>query len=91
MVIKEFIEKIDTFNEEERLELFPLIFAKLCPVSKIQITTFQHTWDGTRPYKEFEKAMNNEVVHCLKMEMSKIGAAVRDAQDLSLLDENTIL
>ena len=89
MKIKDLIEKLMTFTDEERTRYLPKLMDGFCSVSQNQITNFQTNWDDSKDYKEFVKAQNKELITCLKMEMSPLGDTVRAVQTLPFWNEET--
>ena len=93
MTIKELQTKLPTLKEDERLILGPLM-GMLCPLSVGQMKKFQSEWDfeGNPPpdgFDHFVVAQNKELLDCLKMELSPVGAIARKEFGMAPLTEDT--
>ena len=88
MTVKEIVEKMDSFTDEERTEYLAPLLDNLTLLSKSQIRNFQDVWDGNRPFDEFKTAQNTEIRKCIEMELSALGQIVRRTTGLPPLNEN---
>ena len=93
MKIKEILEKMDDFTEEEREKLLGKLIGMFTPESIGTITNFQNNWIDSdkakgiqRSFEEFTKAQNNVVRDCVKIENSEFGATVRSLRELPVFD-----
>lgn len=92
MTVKELLNQLDDFTDEERNTYLRGMLRMLCGVSQVTLTDFQQQWDNSRPYAEFVKAQNKEIRACIKLELSVIGMSVRKAYKLPvLLETDTIV
>lgn len=82
ITLQQFIDRIHSFTGDERAEYIPRVMDRLSQVSYNQLLNFQNSWDGTRPFDEFRKEQDKEIVLCIKMEVNDLGKAVRDMYGL---------
>jgi hypothetical protein len=62
-------------------------------VSITEIDNFHSGWDYCKPFHEFLKAQNENILFCLTIEMSQLGADLRLAMELTpvLITDDTEL
>lgn len=90
MTVQEVLDQMDSWKDEERNQLGPLLNV-LCGVSQQTLRQFQNEWDGSKPYDEFVVAQNAEIRKCVELEMSSVGATVRQELGLAPLTPDTVL
>lgn len=83
MKIKEFIEKVDGFTEDERVEYIPKVVELLSVVSRGELMLFQRDWDPSRGFEEFVKEQNKKIKMCLEIECTDAGSSVREVFKLA--------
>ena len=93
MKIKELVEKLDRFDDDEREKWLPKLMGRFTPESLGQIMNFQNRWVNsdkakgvTRPFEEFKKEQNKVILDCIKIEGSRLGTEVRDIRGLPIWD-----
>jgi hypothetical protein len=82
MTLKEIIEKMDGFTEDERVQYLPKVFSLLSPVSRVELLDFQRDWDASRGFEAFVKAQNEKIKMCIELECAEFGSTVREALKL---------
>lgn len=93
MKVKEILEKMDDFTDEERQKWLGKLMGMLSQLSVATIRNFQEDWINSdkakniqRPFDEFTKAQNNAIRDCIKIETSRLGLMVRSTIGLPPLD-----
>lgn len=78
MTVREFMEKLPTMDEVERKTLIQNLWPRLTLLSRNTMLRFQATWDGSQSWEEFRKSQDEELLECLKLEVSEIGKDVHN-------------
>lgn len=93
MKVRECLEKMDNFTEEEREKWLTKLINMFAPESIGTLKNFQIEWINSdkangvqRPYEEFTKAQYEVIRECVNMETSRIGKMVRSMRGLPLFD-----
>jgi len=78
MTIKDVLEKMDNFTDEERKNILAKMCELMSPVSKGSLMKFQSNWDSTKGFDAFKKEQNKIIKECIKLETAEfIGGTVR--------------
>jgi len=77
MKVKEILERMADFTDEERQKYIGGLCNKVCSISKASLLNFQNSWDGTKTFDEFKTTQNKVIKECIEMEISAIGTKIR--------------
>ena len=58
MKVKEILEKMDSFTDDEAKRFLGGLWSKVSEISKQSFLNFQNEWDGSKTFEEFKKARN---------------------------------
>ena len=89
MTIKDILAALE--NGTLRIDDERKTIALFSPVSLQTIKEFESSWDSGRPFSEFVKSRNKELLTCLQLELSEFGAIVRQQFGLVPLSEGLTL
>lgn len=88
MKLKQFIEEMPSWEDSDRAKINALIDL-LCPISVQTLREFQQKWNNKRPYGEFVKSQNEEILKCVGLEKSSLGIITRAAMGLPPITDDT--
>ena len=92
MTLKEVLEKMDNFTDEERAKYLGGLFKILSPVSTATLSNFQNRWEPEgKTFKQFVVEQNKEIKKCIELEVSVIGEIVRKESGLELITLETVI
>jgi len=84
MTIKDVLDKMNNFTDDERKNILAKMWALMSPISRNSLMNFQNNWDSTKSFDEFKKEQNKVYKECIKLETADfIGDAVRKQYKLT--------
>ncbi len=90
MTVKEILDAMDGWKEEERKQLMPLLNV-FSGVSNATLDQFELIWDRERGYDEFVVEQNKVIRQCVALEMTPLGTDLRRTLGLEPLALETVL
>jgi len=91
MTLRDVLEKIDDFTEEERERYLLKVLDLFSPVGKATMLHFQEDWDPDKGFAAFVKEQNKTFKMCIELECCPAGNYVREVMKLAPLTLETEL
>lgn len=91
MTIKDFYDRLDSFNNEERRKYVIALFKMLTEFSMMEMQDFQDDWDPSKSFEEFRLAQNIVIRRCIQYELDCFGEAGRAYLKLPHLTWDTMI
>jgi len=91
MTIDELRTQLSDMEWELRRQAVINLWPILSGVSQETMRQFQEKWDAKKPYEEFVKSQNKELLTCIDMEMSNTGQIVREQFGLPPLLPSSVI